>query len=46
MKIRGYNHNSPLNKDLAVGESIQNNFVDTIEDQLKFLRNKKCNCKI
>ena len=46
MKIRGYNHNSPLNKDLAVGESIQNNFVDSTEDQLNFLRNKKCNCKI
>jgi hypothetical protein len=46
MKNRGYNHNSPLNKDLAVGGSIQNNFVDSIEDQLKILRNKKCNCKI
>jgi hypothetical protein len=43
---RGYQHKSPLNIDFATGIDIQDIFVDTIEDQIKILRNKKCNCKV
>lgn len=46
MKKRGYNHKSPLNKDLAVGDSIQSSLVDRIEDQIVILRNKKCKCNV
>jgi hypothetical protein len=46
MKLRGYNHKSPLNSNLAVGNSLQNDFVDSIDYQIKILRNKNCNCKL
>jgi hypothetical protein len=46
MKKRGYNHKSPLNKDFATGDIIQNNMIDSIEDQINLLRNKNCKCKI
>jgi hypothetical protein len=46
MEKRGYNHRSPLNRDLAVGYSIQNCYVDSVEDQINILRNKKCECKV
>lgn len=46
MMKRGINHKSPLNKNFATGKSIQNEFVDSIEDQINFLRNKGCKCKV
>ena len=46
MISRGYQHKSPLNSDFAVGKSNQNEFVDSIEDQINILRNKKCKCKV
>ena len=46
MKKRGFNHKSPLNIDFAIGNSIQKDFVDSIEHQINILRNKKCKCKV
>ena len=46
MNKRGYNHKSPLDKDFAIGDEIQNIFVDSIDDQIKILKNKNCKCKI
>lgn len=46
MKKRGYNHNSPLNKNFAKGEGIQTEFIDTIEEQKKNLKKKNCQCRI
>jgi len=46
MKIRDFNHKSPLNKELATGENIQKEYVDSVKDQIKILRNKKCKCKV
>ncbi len=46
MKKRGYNHNSPLDKNLATGKSTQDVLIDSIETQKKLLKNKKCSCKI
>ena len=46
MKKRGFNHKSPLNDNLAIGQSVQKELIDSIEDQIKLLRNKKCKCKV
>jgi hypothetical protein len=46
MKKRGFNHKSPLNSDFAIGKSVQKDLVDSVEDQIKLLRNKKCKCKV
>jgi hypothetical protein len=46
LKRRGYNHRSPLAKELAKGKSRQDVFVDIPKDQIKILRNKKCKCKV
>ncbi len=46
MKVRGYNHYSELNKNLALGKSMQDSFINTPEEQLKILRIKGCNCKL
>ncbi len=44
MKRRGYSHRSNLNIKLAIGWKKQNVFVNTIEEQIKILRNKNCLC--
>ena len=43
---RKYNHKSPLNKTKAIGEELQNEFVNTVEEQIQILRKKRCRCKI
>lgn len=44
MKQRGYNHHSPLDKKLAVGEDAQLDFVSSIPEQREILKNKPCDC--
>lgn len=46
MIARGYNHNSPLDKTLAKGKSIQTSHVDSIERQIEILRGKGCACDV
>ena len=46
MKIRGYRHNSPLNRKLALGRAKQVDFIDSYKTQVNILRRKKCGCKI
>lgn len=46
MAARGYTHKSPLPETLAVGEDVQDTFVDSHEDQLRILRKKKCPCDV
>jgi hypothetical protein len=46
MEVRGYNHHSILEKELAKGSTKQNVFVDSIEDQFKILKEKRCHCKV
>jgi hypothetical protein len=46
MVKRGYRHFSPLNKKLAKGKSIQSFFIDSVKEQKKILKNKKCDCLI
>jgi hypothetical protein len=43
---RGYEHNSPLDKKLALGDKIQTKFIDSIQQQIKILKTKKCDCKV
>jgi hypothetical protein len=46
MLARGYNHNSPLDKTLAKGKSVQTSNVDSIERQFEILWEKGCSCRI
>ena len=46
MGRRGYTHNSPLDKKLATGLAKQDLQVDSYEDQLRNLSNKKCGCDL
>jgi len=43
---RGYHHRSPLNISLAIGESMQKKFIDSIEKQIQILREKQCGCRV
>ena len=44
MSVRGFNHKSPLDPELATGKSRQTEYVDTPEEQIIILRAKNCNC--
>ena len=46
MKKRGYNHQSFLNPDLAEGESTQREKIQSIEEQIRLLRKKGCDCRL
>ena len=41
---RGYRHQSPLNKKLAVGKSVQDEFINTRPEQRTILQRKDCDC--
>lgn len=44
MTIRGYNHHTPLDVKLAVGSAKQDEFLHSIDEQLKILQEKPCLC--
>ena len=46
MLKRGSNHNSPMDKLLATGLDYQDENVDSINRQKKFLKKKLCKCDI
>jgi hypothetical protein len=46
MEKRGYNHKTPLDASLAVGKKTQDVFINTIDEQKRILRSRKCSCKI
>jgi hypothetical protein len=46
MKLRGFNHNSPLDDSYVKGKSVQKDFVTSVENQIKTLKIKKCKCKV
>ena len=46
MARRGYNHHSPLDKSLAAGKALQDDFVDPPERQIGLLRRKGCGCNV
>ena len=44
MEIRGFNHKSPLDIKYAKGSNKQKEHVDSIEEQIRILKNKSCEC--
>ena len=46
MGCRGYRHSSDLDRNLANGKSVQEDFVDTPQSQLIILKRKKCGCRV
>lgn len=46
MVSRGYRHGSPLPEELAVGEAVQDVFVDAPERQREILLAKGCGCRV
>ncbi len=42
MERRGYRHNSPLDRRLAVGSSVQDVMLQTVDEQRRLLREKGC----
>jgi hypothetical protein len=46
MKSRGYNHQSPLDRNFAKGSGMQKEFVDSIPKQMKLLMAKPCDCPV
>jgi hypothetical protein len=46
MQRRGYRHGSPLDPGLAAGSATQDEFVDSLEGQVRILRAKACGCQV
>jgi len=46
MKKRGYQHGSPLPKELAIGSARQTSAVNSYEEQVSILRDKACPCQV
>lgn len=46
MNKRGFDHNSHLDVSPATGCGAQVDYVDSIDEQIRILKNKKCNCKV
>jgi hypothetical protein len=44
MTRRGYHHSSPLDPSFAIGEAIQDIFIDLPARQLEILQAKPCSC--
>ena len=42
IKSRGYNHKSDLDKKSARGLKKQNEYVNSVEEQIRILKKKKC----
>ena len=46
MLARGFNHKSPLDRTLAKGKRVQDEFVDPVERQIEILKQKGCYCDV
>lgn len=46
MEKRSYNHQSPLDKKLATGNTIQQIYIHTPYEQRKILKGKHCECLV
>ena len=46
MQNRGYQHKSNLLKRLANGKSKQSLYVDSVKQQVRILKNKRCSCDL
>jgi hypothetical protein len=46
MTLRGYRHATPLDGSLAQGLEVQDQYVDSPEQQAALLRAKGCDCRV
>lgn len=46
MLKRGYTHRSHLDFKLATGSTGQNQYINTIEEQKRIIKGKKCDCDV
>lgn len=46
MRRRGYQHNSPLDPAMATGVGVQDELVDSMEEQYRILIRKGCDCRV
>jgi hypothetical protein len=46
MEKRGYRHRSPLDQNLALGSAVQNDFVDSHEEQVHLLKKRCSECRV
>lgn len=46
MTARGYKHHTPLDSALATGKVVQDEFVNTYEEQVRILKEKGCECRV
>jgi hypothetical protein len=46
MTRRGYEHKPPLSSGLAKGKAEQDEYVDSLADQARILKDKQCGCRI
>ena len=46
MRRRDYLHHSPLDKDLAKGSPVQDEYVNSVREQQNILMRKRCGCKV
>jgi hypothetical protein len=46
MARRGYRHSSPLPRHLATGRDRQDELLNSVEEQIRILKNKGCACDL
>jgi len=46
MTERGYKHHTPLDPALATGKAVQDEFVDSYEEQVRLLKERGCDCRV
>ncbi|TAH69527.1 MAG: pyrimidine dimer DNA glycosylase [Methanosarcina mazei] len=46
MTERGYKHHTPLDPVLATGKAVQDEFVNTYEEQVRILKERGCECRV
>ena len=46
MTKRGYKHHTPLDPALATGKAVQDELVDSYEEQVRLLKERGCKCRI
>ncbi len=46
MTKRGYKHHTPLDPALATGKAVQDEFVNTYEEQVRILKERGYECRV
>jgi hypothetical protein len=46
MESRGYSHRSPLDAQRAIGQAVQDRYLDPLAAQVRMLKAKGCGCAV